>query len=85
MSFVFLEATGDQLSLVIQFDHNWSVQLSNQCAMVKCMQLSLYLWISICTSMIILHTHQNYCLIPSTGSLDLVFSVFLHGNNLLDT
>ena len=47
MSFVFLEATSDQSSLVIQSEQNWSVHLSKQCAMMKCMQLSLYLQISI--------------------------------------
>jgi len=56
MSFVFLEATSDQLLSEIQFDHNWSVHLSKQCAMMKCVQLSLFLWISIRASMIILHT-----------------------------
>jgi len=56
MSFVFLEATSDQLLSEIQFDHTWSVHLSKHCAMMKCKQLCLYLWISIRASMIILHT-----------------------------
>ena len=88
-SFVFSEAISDQLSSVIQFDHNWSLQLSKQFSMMKCMQLGLYLWISIWASMIILHTpkllsHSQHWIPGSSVLCFLAVRQFI-GHIVIDT